>query len=312
MNYLSDPWKTGNSSNVTDNIANDSRISKVKNSLKGLDNNEEPWIKLAHLISEEDADESSFKEFLSQVEDINDTSTTGVTLLIYSIVFDRRVFVELLHGTGKLNANVADKLYGLSPLMWCFVLNRQQCCVELLNFVDELDLSYESPGGFTALDLVIPGTAMYEFTRQHKLQDLVRNGSAVHEDMYKAPAAVFATNDVDHTLDQIDLQTAGLKLDESEFYHDSAIAPQNDGINQISNTEERSFDFNHLMPSEYIEFADYDIPRLLELIISLPSRKPHKTSIPAAIIFQCLRYADHIKQSVSLVESCLLYTSRCV
>lgn len=304
MNLLSDPWSTHKDGDTQADSSNESRIKAVTDTLQGLKESEEAWSKLALLISDDYDDESQFRELLVQVQDLNDTAQTGVSLLVYCVVFDKPLYIEILHNTGKLDANVPDKIFGCSPLTWCIHLNRQQCCVELLNFADELDFGYENPGGFTALDLLIPGNAMYEFAKEHELFRFIKNNESAHDSLFKAPASTFATSDVDHTLDQIDLQTAGLNINQDDLFTNDENSTQNYKENSFAASFlSQNFDFENVLPNQYIEFADYDIPRLLELLVSLPSRKPHKTCIPAAIIFQCIRFADKIRQSTPLVES---------
>ncbi|CEP61556.1 uncharacterized protein LALA0_S03e05512g [Lachancea lanzarotensis] len=309
MNLLNDPWTSGQDSSAHGLGGPDSKLQRVQDTLESLaETDSDPWARVALLTSEEDNDEVLFKTLLREVKDINDTQATGVTLLIYCIVFDKSRYIEVLHGIDELDPNVPDRIFNHSPLTWCFELERKQCLLELLNFSDELNFDYKNRGGSTALQLLVPGSAMYEFAKDHGLFKLGQNGIKISQDLYGAPEEGFGDTDVDNTLDQINLQTAGLGLNE-----DSPSIPLDAEKHLAQNNNTTSidaggppfshFDFDHVLPNQYIEFADYDIPRLLELIISLPAKQPHKPSIPATIIFQSLRFADQIKDSPSLVES---------
>ncbi|SCV04496.1 LANO_0G10550g1_1 [Lachancea nothofagi CBS 11611] len=307
MEFLSDPWGLTEQSGGEEHSNIDLKSLRVRDTLKNLNIADQPWEKLALLIGDDEQDDSDFLPLLEKIDDINNREVTGVTLLIYCIVFDRPSYIELLHGSGKLDPNLPDNLYLNSPLTWCFNLNRQQCALELLNFAEELDIGYKNPGGSTALELLVPGTAMYEFSKDHGLFQLGKISDGSTNDLYKASKSAFGTTDVDQTIDQIDLQTAGLSLNGDPLSTNYDIDENSGALYTTSHPDSQdelqNFDFDHILPGQFIEFSDYDIPRLLELVISMPFKKPHKTCIPAAIIFQCIRYADYNKESVSLVES---------
>lgn len=306
---IGDPWReqsTENNPSASLQFQADSKLESVHstvNSLKG----EDPWSQLVRLIADtEERNPGKFNELLFQIQNINSTSKTGVPLLIYAIVYDHPLYIEMLHSTGSLDPNVPDTLTSYTPLMWCFHLNRQQCCIELLNFTEELDLNKKNSNGSTALDLVLPGTDIYEFVEEHKLFQLANESQIA--DLYKGPASNH--NDIDHTLDNINLQTAGMSLEDENLFNDGSSVYNEDKLNFIrgmhkdgEREELPTFDFDHVLPGQFIVFADYDIPKLLDLLMMLPSRQPHRTTLPAAVIYQCIRYADHKKESKSLVES---------
>ncbi|SCU97245.1 LAFA_0G10528g1_1 [Lachancea sp. 'fantastica'] len=309
MNLLNDPWSSAENSNINNSNGIDTKLRKVQETLKSLEETSpDPWTRMALLTSEEDSNEALFEELSCQVKKINDASITGITLLIYCVVFDKSSYIELLHEIDGLDPNVPDRIYENSPLTWCFDLERKNCLLELLNFSDELDFSYKNPGGSTALQLLVPGSAMYEFAKDRGLFRLVRDDFKASNDLYGAPTSGYTNTDVDNTLDQINLQTAGLGLNDdsvSVSLDTGKEYTQSSDTSPIGGEEPlfRHFDFDHVLPKQYIEFADYDIPRLLDLIISIPARLPHKPCVPAAIIFQSLRYADCVKESPSLVNS---------
>ncbi|SCW01313.1 LAFE_0D09824g1_1 [Lachancea fermentati] len=298
---LVDPWRDSKTENAPGNATLDPKSQSVRETIAALSNQEDIFAQLAWLTSKEDSNVENYRELLRGVPDINDVHTTGVSLLIYAILFDHPVYIEVLHAHGGLDANAPDTIVGYTPLMWCMHLNRQQCCVELLNFSEQLDFNYKNRNGSTALDLIVPGTPMYEFAEEHELFQ-VANHDSVH-DIFEAPASTILTDDVDHTMDQIDLQTAGLTIDDTEaFKTKDSVEFQPDFSGEIRD-ESRFFDFDQTLQNQYIEFADYDIPKILDLIVSLPTKLPHRPNVPAAIIFQCIRYADQKKESDSLVES---------
>ncbi|AET40190.1 uncharacterized protein Ecym_5438 [Eremothecium cymbalariae DBVPG len=303
---MEDPWKVVADSSDKVGLDDDLQTQQVKDSTKHVLDGTDEWSQLVELITRSYESVNKFKELIGEVkEQVNDKTVTGVPLLVYTVVYDHPVYIELLHCTGQLDVNLADDLASYSPLMWCFHLNRQQCCVELLNFQDELDFGYKNNNGSTAIDLLVPGSEIYSFAETHRL--LNRNKETKDalfgpsEDLYKGPLRF---DELDETLDNIKLQTAGLNISEKTNGVDDLYVPPLKTV-ELETSPEASmlFDFDHLISGQYIEFADYDIFEILNVLITLPQKNPHDTITPAALIFQCLRYAHKKRQSTSLVEN---------
>lgn len=283
-----------------DNI--DSKLYELQKTTEDiLQDSNDAWSELVMLISEKNfLDRNKFSRLVNDVEDINNKSKTGVPLLIYSICYDQAIYIELLHRTGKLDINLPDNLFDYSPLMWCFHLNRKNCCIELLNWENELNFNMCTKNGFSALNLLVPGTEMYEFAENHSLFTKYSSvGSFDGDVIYHLPEHFVTGDNLDETLDNINLQTAGSCVYENMK---ESVIDQDNSKKEFFETKP-SFNFNNIIPNEYIEFADYDIPKLLNLLLSLPNLRPHDTTLPASLIFQCIRYATHVKRSESLVES---------
>ncbi|AMD18801.1 HBL101Wp [Eremothecium sinecaudum] len=298
MNF-EDPWRYSGSANgytATEELLE----QRVKQTVKELPGESDLWCEVVILISQDDENVLSFRALVEEIGDrVNEKAQTGVTLLIYAIVYNHPTYVELLHETGKLDVNIPDDLTTYSPLMWCLTLKRKECCVELLNYDDELDLSYRNGNGATAIDLLLPGSEMYEFAKNHRMQNLsVSATSPISStvDLYTGPAR---NMDVEDTLDNIKLQVAGLNLNEGENA-DLYVPPSNNNSEAL-NTQVM-FDFENLIQGEYVEFAEYDIMKILDLLISLPQKQPNDPVAPAALIFQCLRYAHRKAESNILVD----------
>lgn len=243
----------------------------------------DPWWQLVLLMADNKEGNEElrvFRELLNDVNDVNDMSRTGVALIHYTIVYDHAPYIELLHQHGRgLDLNLLDCLVGFSPLMWCIHLNRQNCCTELFSFIDEINFDKPSTDGLRALDLVVPGSLMAEFLDQTNVSQYQQFSPMTG----KSPS------------DSVELSMTGLNLETES----SAFATSNRASNEF--TEE--FDFDRMIKNQYLEFSDYDIPQILDLLISLPSKNPHCTTYPAALLFQCIRYADHKLDSIPLVES---------
>ncbi|AQZ14176.1 YPR089W [Zygosaccharomyces parabailii] len=242
---------------------------------------EDPWTSLIHLIADyEPGNEQlmTFEGLLGQIGDqVNNKSRTGLALIHYVIIYDHARYVELLHRYG-LNLNLLDDVVGFSPLMWGFHLNRQDCCVELFSYIDELDFSLKNKDGLSAWDIVLPESPFNEFLDQNNIFQ--------YKNTRDSPAAIGDLAS-EHSMD---MQMAGMSLEGSN------------GVSGGYGTSD-GFDFDRLAKDQYFEFSDFDVPQILDLLASLPQKYPHVTTYPAALLFQCIRYADHKLESPSLVES---------
>lgn len=252
-------------------------------------NEEDPWVGLIHLIAEYEPGNEQlvvFEELLRQInDDVNDKSRTGLALIHYVIIYDHARYIELLHRYG-MDMNLLDDVVGFSPLMWGFHLNRQDCCVELFSYIDELDFSLKNKEGLTAWDLVGPESSFRDFLDQNNIFQY-RNSTQ------KSPVVIQEPTP-DHT---IEMHMAGMSLQEGRGSNSGGAGSR--GAYGSSD----GFDFDKLVRDQYFEFSDFDVPQILDLLASLPQKYPHLTTYPAALLFQCIRYADHKLESPSLVES---------
>lgn len=285
------------------------------------------WGHLVKMIQEDDSEVSSFLQLIKQLpaEQLNDQTRTGVTLLHYIVIYDRAPYIELLHDYSetKLDLNVCDKISGLTPLMWSILLKRKQCCKEIFQYFSELQLECKSRDGRTAWDLASPGSEMWEFLEENNLfkyRELVSGflGETSHLESGHNPIDVFPVEDP-ATMDNIDLQVAGLSLvgegldttDKADGSGNVFLGPKSDrtaimlgsGVDDYMDDLSRDhFDFHNLLSGQYIGFSEFDIPELLNVLVSLQVKVPHVTTYPAALLFQCIRYADVKKKSESQVE----------
>ena len=320
-------------------VTNADKLSLIKSSLSKLpppndnDNNSlTAWIELVNLITDQDRPEefTSFKQYASQIDNLNDKSKTRFALIHYIIAFDRASYIELLYnnasvntGSSKLDLNLMDDVIGYTPLMWAFTLGRQQCCTELFNFADEIDFNrVTSSSGVNAWDMVVPYSEMYYFLEQHGFlrYQLSQSKGVVQEkeqQQQRYNQGISGTKlSVDPVLDSIDLKLAGMGLGASQapfaFGEDSGNT-NNNNIDNKSNDYGNDFDgyhpnfnFNKLEKYQFVEFSDYDIPYILDYLVTLPNEKPHMTTYPAALLFQCARYAEHKLNKPQLLETLLL------
>ena len=332
--------------NTDTDTLNTDKLSLIKSSLSklpSLNDNDNTnsnssltaWIELVNLITDQGRPEefTSFKQYAAQIDNLNDKSKTGFALIHYIIAFDRAAYIELLYNNGgintgatKLDLNITDDVIGYTPLMWAFTLGRQQCCTELFNFADEIDFNrVASSSGLKAWDMVVPYSQMYYFLEQHGFlryqldqpKGVLQQGQGQQE--YSQGISDTKLH-VDPVLDSIDLKLAGMGLGASQapliFGEDNGnnINNNNNNININKNNDygndfdgyHPNFNFNKLEKYQFVEFSDYDIPYILDYLVTLPNEKPHMTTYPAALLFQCARYAEHKLNKPQLLETLLL------
>ncbi|CCD22651.1 uncharacterized protein NDAI_0A04960 [Naumovozyma dairenensis CBS 421] len=320
------------SKSLAPSISSIDKLSLIKSTLKKLPNvplndtkNEQAnLIELIQLICDEDTSEefSTFKQLVAPLYDINDKSLTGMALIHYIIAFNRPSYIELLHDFASnaktpMDLNLKDDIMGYTPLMWAFTLQRKECCLELFNYHENINFNAVNKDGLQAWDLITPDSPIHDYLEQNNMLQY-------RETKKSDKAAINDNNDANNlstfdddpfAVDNIDLQVAGLSLASAtnKNEHDLLFTSAQDSVNTIDNNNQttsnnidsliESFDFTKLVQYQYLEFSDYDIPQILDLLESLPRKYPHLTTYPASLLFQCIRYADHKKKSKPLVES---------
>lgn len=147
------------------------------------------------------------------------------------------------------------------------------------------------------------------------------NNNVIHQHLDKLVFSNKSQNQRQSTyLDDID-ENINKKLADihlyNDYYHGNKESPLDINLSLDNNNDNNHnndtysfkdferFDFNTLQKYQYLEYSDYDIPQILNYLINLPTSHPHSTTYPAAILFQCARYSDHMRKSKSDTESLL-------
>ncbi|ODV96945.1 hypothetical protein PACTADRAFT_48736 [Pachysolen tannophilus NRRL Y-2460] len=316
-----DPWtaiKTTASSVFTSSDTNYAKIVAAKKALQllGGDSNSNSVIKLC--LAAADGDNFIIKDLLSNDSTIlNALDKSGLTPLIYGVCFNKVECVELLINF-NVDCNQPDEILGWTPIMWATYLNLKDMVTTLLNGEADPYLK-PSKSGKNAIDLAIPGTSMYDFFLEHNLikstdrepiEDITDNFSYNNNNN----VSTFQEHDQDDLQAQIKLQSVGISglmiNDQSEdnIYHTATF--NNNNISSVFdnnpleyNDIEERFDFTKISPKQFVKFHDGGIMEVLDYVFNLYNLYPHKTTLPAAIIYQCLRYAESKLESSELVET---------
>ncbi|KAH3684818.1 hypothetical protein WICPIJ_004213 [Wickerhamomyces pijperi] len=271
---------------------------------------------------------------------LTEKDNSGVSPLIYSICFssedDSSIVETILSKSSSLSdsniINEYDNVIGYTPLMWAVYLGKKDIITELLNH--GADLNQANAKGTTVFDLLREHTDVYDYFEEHGLLKEQKtladmNGGDDQKDnndaFYRNTSIIGDTTTMedDELLNNIKLKTAGWNtLDtkgnhgddgfyqSSTIYNDSMSNENFDGEASSGNIASGSlfqdeFNFNKLLKNQYIIFSDYDIPLIIDLLFKLNDQYNHKVTYPAAILYQCVRYADHVKENDILVENFL-------
>lgn len=245
--------------------------------------------------------ENGLRNHSEVVNKLYPTEERGVTLLIYAICFDNYELVETL-----LNHNADPDLPDTlvckyTPIMWAVYFNQLEITKLLLNHQAD---PFKSSNDKDAIAVLNPeNLEMYEYFKSHNLLNKLTN----EDDSQIFHSRDFNPNDgeLDNLDNELKLQTITI----------NDLPPETDNNNQdkdFSDTEsnaeyvlahdhvllqEKEFDYEKVLPDEYIKFNDADIPALLDYIFNLRINNvkfQHNSKVAAAIIFQLIRYS-HLK-----------------
>lgn len=338
-----DPWKvlTGASSSASVIGSNDltfAKINAAKKALKLFSDHSDVLVKLCLAASE--GENSVVKKLLSSTDGeasiINKVEKQGFTPLIYAICFNKSDCVEILINFNA-DCNLQDGLIGWTPIMWATYLNFKEIVTQLLNaYADPYLKSNKTRQN--AIDLLIPGSEMYEYYKSHNLiKNQITNKINENDDSNDNSDSLFyKDSNLDNSNNlqqdsfnaQLKLQVAGVSAMGISDSNNSSNT-NNDGVDgggggdnlynsskfindddanedtyngYFFNTEE-NFDFNEILPKQYIKFDDESISPLMDFIFKLYSNYHNKPIYVSSIVYQCIRYAHKFLQSEEMVET---------
>lgn len=240
----------------------------------------------------------------------------GVTPLIYAVCYDQQAIAETLLYDHKADPDKCDTLSGLgfTPFMWAVHLDLVDMARLLLNYQAD-PLADPRGDGTTAVSLLNPEREqMYSFFRSHNIK---MNAVAPEND--DEPVNAFHQGGYDDLDDRLRLQMTGMTLQDKQYdmedHESDRESVNSESDPQLINVKE--FEYDRLVASEYIKFTDSDIPLLLDYIFSLQTQSStqHNTRIPAAVVFQLLRYSHlkvHSQELTTFLFDCFLTRLRLV
>ncbi|CAK9438405.1 uncharacterized protein LODBEIA_P26290 [Lodderomyces beijingensis] len=244
--------------------------------------------------------ESILRKHPDLVNELFPTKSAGVSALVYAICFNREDIVETLVENHQADPDLNDTIVTYTPLMWAVYLGQLEIIKLLLN--NQAD-PYLSPrqDGKNAISLINPERQeIVAYFKSHNLLNKSINGQN-DDEVYKINT--FLPQDglgfEDDLSTKLKLHTISGTIDDEAADQEDVVI---DGDDEIALAQDaviprlQEFDYDKLLPEEYIKFTDSDIPSLINYIFKLRSNTSyqHNTRIPAAILFQLVRYA-HLK-----------------
>lgn len=243
----------------------------------------------------------------------------GVSPLIFAVAFDHQDVAESLLSTHGVDPDAADETpIGYSPLMWAVHLRNLHMVKLLLDYQAD---PYNAPkgDGKDAVSLVtMEDPTMYEFFRSH---NLLNRGLNRESEVYESDPFQHDSTDLDPVTHQIRMQTAGLSLDMDDDDDDVREKELDEEAELSLDTElvqTPPYDYEKLLPEQFIKFTDSDITSLLDYIFGLRTTNTslqHSTKVPAAIVFQLVRYSHfkvHSKELTEFLFECFVARLRTV
>lgn len=306
-----DPWSAAKSISALA-LGSDTNLAKVlaaKKALTLLSNHSDIFVKLC--LAACDGDNHVVKDLLSSDSSVlNKMDKSGLTPLIYAVCFNQLDIVELLVNF-NVDCNQHDEIFQWTPLMWATYLNFKNIVTILLE--GGADPLLKSPkSSKNAVDLALPGSEMYEYFLDH---NIIKAAEPIVNEPISSPSLRKSSPLLeDPELEaRIKLQVAGvgnLTLNdnsEDDIYKSAAFgdSPSFFSDDTLYNITDQQFDFEKVLPKQFLKFHDRNLTLLLDYVFSLYDKYQHKTTLPAAVIYQCLRYADNKLESKELCGTVL-------
>lgn len=226
----------------------------------------------------------------------------GVTCLILAVVLDQYPVAESLlanHRTDPDAYDTAGPHY--TPLMWAVHFSNLEMVKLLLDYQADPYLAPKDDDRNCVLMVTPSSAAIYEFFRSH---NLFKVAASADQDLYLPTSFGGEDESVDDVAFRIRMQTLGNSmssdsLEEAQLDEEAELACDTELV------QTPDYDFDKLLPEQFIKFTDSDIPSLLDFIFGLRSSLTtyqHATKIPAAALFQLIRYSHFKVDSRDLTE----------
>ncbi|CAH6722287.1 dilute domain-containing protein [[Candida] jaroonii] len=238
--------------------------------------------------------ENGLRNHKDIINSLYPVESKGCTLLIFAICFDHSELVESLINHG-CDVDTPDTIINYTPIMWAVYFNQLDIVKILLNNQADPFLCPKDDGKNAVSILNHENVEMTEFFRSHNLLNKSFDQSDYFQDN-----SFQGEQEIDELSNKIKLQTIDVNAYEEEKDYnkelDEFYEEQELGRDHLL-VQLKEFEYDKVLPDECIKFTDSDIPTLLDFIFNLRVnnvKHQHDTKIPAAIIFQLIRYS-HFK-----------------
>lgn len=225
----------------------------------------------------------------------------GVTCLVLAVALDQLPVAETLLANHLADPDAHDTAGPhYTPLMWAVHFNNLDMVKLLLDYQADPYLAPKNDGRDAVLMVTPNSVAIYNFFKSHNLLKVL----TIDDVEFFQPKTFGGDDTVDDVAFQIRMQTianniSSDSLEEAHLDEEAELS----GNTELVHTPD--YDYEKLLPEQFIKFSDSDIPSLLNFIFGLRSSLTtyqHATKIPAAIVFQLIRYSHFKVGSRDLTE----------
>ncbi|KAG5421708.1 hypothetical protein I9W82_000800 [Candida metapsilosis] len=284
-------------------------VSGVTNGAIGTSDGNKDRSIIELLISSSDGDlvslEHISRAYPELVNKLYPSEEAGVSALIYAVCFNNEDVATSLLETHNADPDLHDTIVNYTPLMWAVYLNQIDMVKLLINFQADPYLSPKDDGK-NAITLLNPES--HEIIEYFKSHNLLKHQGGEKNDQDVFTTNTFTPNDEfeDDLSTKLKMQTLSATIDD-----------ENDEEQQVHEADDENtlaqdliiprlpeFEYDKLLPEQFIKFTDSDIPSLINYIFRLRSdlTYQHNTRLPAAILFQLVRFSDLKVDSKELTE----------
>ncbi|EGW35064.1 uncharacterized protein SPAPADRAFT_131201 [Spathaspora passalidarum NRRL Y-27907] len=229
------------------------------------------------------------------------SESNGVSCLIYSICFNNYSVAESLLNNHNADPDVFDTIAHYTPLMWAVYFNQLDIVKLLLDHQADPYLSPKDDDKNAVSLVTLENLEIYDFFKSHGLLKQKKSGD---DEIYGTSS--FQGEDFEDELStDLRMQTLSSSIiDEPEEVREDDDDNEHVLSQDVVLQQLNEFDYDKLLPNQFLKFSDQDIPVLLDYIFGLRSKSSyqHNTKLPAIIIFQLVRYAHLKVESPELTE----------
>lgn len=251
------------------------------------------------LISSSDGDlvtlERILRAYPELVNKLYPNESGGVSALIYAICFNNDDIATSLLENHNADPDLHDTVVYYTPIMWAVYLNQIDMVKLLINSQADPYLSPKDDGK-NAITLLNPeSTEIIEYFKSHNL--LKHKGIENETEVFTTNTFTPTDEFEDDLLTKLKLQTLSATVEDENEEEPVHEADDEDAlVKDLIIPRLPDFEYDKLIPEQYIKFTDSDIPSLINYIFRLRSNLTyqHNTRIPAAILFQLVRFS-HLK-----------------
>ncbi|QPG73524.1 hypothetical protein FOA43_000835 [Brettanomyces nanus] len=303
-----DPWNALGSK-ILSGDANYAILMGAKKALSMMGDNKDSIVRLCVACANNDVFDA--KELIGDGDTsiVNKVDSQGFTPLIYATCFNQKDCVNLLLSLGA-DANLPDRRVCWTPVMWATYLDFDGVAETLIGAGSDPLLK---PGDTkkNAVELVKPGTTLYEFYKTHKYLDkpseLSEKSGFYRKDLFSG-----SEDDKEATFKaQMKLQTSGMaSLALKDDRHETRSSSPNSArfVDDSSSFLDVSmswdeFDFNVVLPKQCLKVTDDSVTITIDYVFSLAQKYPSKPIYASTVVFMCLRYADNVMNNVEAVDT---------